>query len=310
MSLQNPPKNHYVTTFYHFFPISKAQLLEFQEKLKALAQTLEAKGLVILGPEGINSTCSFSNESALKSFKNQLELLLNQKILNYKDSISDKAPFRKFVIKVREEIVTLGTPELIPNNDNHFHLTPAEWNHVLKNESDYVLIDTRNWYEYQIGTFKGALNPNMDKFTDFKGYLDEQQIPKDKKMLIFCTGGVRCEKGILELQRQGYNNVYQLKGGILQYLKESPNDQYEGECFVFDHRVALDQNLEPSKKYGLCPHCGQPGQNQLICKRCDFETLICEECAQLQWKQDTCSKNCAYHYQLHPERKAAHQYRP
>jgi UPF0176 protein len=172
------------------------------------------------------------------------------------------------------------------------------------------MIDTRNWYEYKIGTFQGALNPDIEKFTDFPEYIEKQGISKDKKMLIFCTGGIRCEKGILELQQQGYEKVYQLEGGILNYLAQYPRDEFKGECFVFDHRVAVDQNLSPSKNYVLCPHCGQPGDTSIVCKRCDHEDKICESCAQLTYKKETCSKNCAHQWELNPGRKGLRQLLP
>jgi UPF0176 protein len=199
---------------------------------------------------------------------------------------------------------------MVPPDGKNHHLSPAEWNRVMKEETDYVMIDTRNWYEHKIGTFKGALNPDIEKFTDFPEYIEAQGIEKDKKMLIYCTGGIRCEKGILELQKQGYDNVFQLDGGIINYMKEFPNDQFEGECFVFDHRVALDQNLAPSIKYGLCPHCGQPSEIKIECKRCDSEELICVDCGKEEFKKDTCSKNCAYQYELHPNKKGAKQIVP
>jgi UPF0176 protein len=231
--------------------------------------------------------------------------------LFFKDSVSDKAPFRRFKVKIREEIVTTGIPEMMPPDGKNHHLSPAEWNRVLKEEADdIVMIDTRNWYEYKIGTFKGAMNPNIEKFTDFPQYIEAQGISKDKKMLIFCTGGIRCEKGILELQKQGYDNVFQLDGGIINYMKEYPRDQFEGECFVFDHRVALDQDLQPSKKYGLCPHCGQPSEIKIDCKRCDSEELICVDCAELEFKKDTCSKNCVHQFKLHPDKKGLKQLVP
>ena len=137
-----------------------------------------------------------------------------------------------------------------------------------------------------------------------------KKFSKNQKMLIFCTGGIRCEIGILELQRMGYENVCQLEGGIIKYLEEYPNNQFEGECFVFDHRVDLDQNLKPTEKYGLCPHCGQPSSIEIECKRCDTHKLICEDCHHLEFKKDTCSKNCAHQYQLHPDRKAPRQVLP
>ncbi|MEK6773989.1 MAG: rhodanese-like domain-containing protein [Bdellovibrionota bacterium] len=299
--------NYHITAFYRFFKIND-NLQNIKEKIEQKALELDLRGLMILGPEGINSTTSAPSKEALDSYKHFLKDFFKMDEFNFKDSQSEKLPFRKFLIKIRKEIVTFDTPELIPDMGiNNHHLSPTEWNQIMKDDKEHFIIDTRNWYEYNIGTFKGALNPNIDKFTDFPKYLEEQKISKDKKMLIFCTGGIRCEKGILELQRQGYENVYQLEGGILKYLEEYPNDQFTGECFVFDHRVALDQNLKPSTQYGLCPHCGQPSSIQIDCKRCDTKTLICEDCEKLEWKKHTCSKNCAYHFELHPERKAPPQ---
>lgn len=299
---------HFITTFYHFFNVENLEGL--QKELKDTADRLGVKGLIILGPEGINSTVSSQSEESLELFKQYILQLVQKTELNFKNSKSEKAPFRRLMIKLREEIVTLGTPELIPNKGKNHHLSPTEWNEVMKNERDYVIIDTRNWYETKIGTFKGAINPKTDKFTEFPEFMESQNISKEKKVLIFCTGGIRCEKGILELQRQGYDNVFQLDGGILKYLEEYPNDQFEGECFVFDHRVAVDQNMKPSQVYKLCPHCGQPGTTEIDCKRCDTHAVICEECVSKAWLKETCSKNCAYHLELHPERKGPRQALP
>lgn len=300
--------NYYVTTFYKFINLSDIPTV--QRDLENKADELSVKGLIILGTEGFNSTCAAPSEKSFAAWKEFIKSYFTLPDLFFKDSISEKAPFRRFKVKVREEIVTTGIPGVMPPDGKNHHLTPAEWNRVLKEEDDFVMIDTRNWYEYKIGTFKGALNPNIEKFTDFPEYIEQQGISKDKKMLIFCTGGIRCEKGILELQNQGYDNVFQLDGGIINYMKEYPNDQFEGECFVFDHRVALDQNLQPSTKYGLCPHCGQPSEIKITCKRCDSEELICVDCAELDFKKDTCSKNCAHQSKLHPGKKGSKQLVP
>jgi UPF0176 protein len=300
--------NYYVTTFYKFLNLT--DLSKVQSDLEKKAAELDIKGLIIIGKEGFNSTCAATSTESFLAWKNFIRLYFDAPKLFFKDSESRKAPFRRFKVKVREEIVTTGIPEIMPPEGKNHHLSPEEWNKVLKEESDFVMIDTRNWYEYKIGSFKGAINPNIEKFTDFPQYIEQQGISKDQKMLIFCTGGIRCEKGILELQKQGYENVFQLEGGIINYIKEFPNDQFEGECFVFDHRVALDQELQPSKKYGLCPHCGQPSEVEITCKRCDTQGLICVDCAKLEYKQDTCSKNCAYQYKLHPERKGLKQLVP
>ena len=297
---------HFITTFYKFVPIENPVLA--REQITEQAKSLQILGLMIIGREGLNCTVSAPSEQNLNQFKiwcrDQFDMGAD---LLFKDSISDKQPFPRFVIKIRDEIVTLGTPDLIPGDGKNHHLSPTEWNEVLKNEKDFLLIDTRNWYETKIGTFKGAINPGIDQFTEFPKFMEAHQVPKDKKLLIFCTGGIRCEKGILELQRQGYDNVYQLEGGIINYMKEYPNDQFEGECFVFDQRVALDAELQPSRRYGLCPHCGQPAAQEIQCKRCDSDALICDECAKLDWKKQTCSKNCAYQLQLHPDRKGQKQ---
>lgn len=300
--------NYYVTTFYKFLVISDVPAV--QQALEKKAEELNVKGLIILGTEGFNSTVAAPSLESFAAWKKFICDYFQSPELFFKDSESHKAPFRRFKVKVREEIVTTGIPGVLPPLGKNHHLSPEEWNRVLKEENDYVMIDTRNWYEYKIGTFKGALNPDIEKFTDFPEYIEQQGISKDKKMLIFCTGGIRCEKGILELQNQGYNNVFQLEGGIINYMKEFPNDQFEGECFVFDHRVALDQNLQPSVKYGLCPHCGQPSEIKITCGRCDSEELICVDCAKLEFKKDTCSKNCAHQFQLHPGKKGAKQLVP
>ncbi len=299
---------HYVAAFYQFMPLENPELA--QKNLEAKAEELGVKGLVILGREGFNSTCSSHTLESFEAWKNYIKHYFNTPDLVFKESMTSKSPFRRFKVKIREEIVTAGIPEMTPPPGKNNHLTPEEWDQVLTQESDYALIDTRNWYEYKIGTFRGAINPNLEKFTEFPRYIDDQGIPKDKKILIFCTGGIRCEKGILELQKQGYKNVYQLDGGILNYFKESKNSQYDGECFVFDHRVAVDQKLQPTLRYGLCPHCGQPGESKITCTRCDSEALICETCAAIPFKQSTCSKNCAHHFELNPSKKGQKQVVP
>lgn len=298
-------QKYFVTTFYKFIRLSDPTL--FQKDLESKASDLGIRGLVILGTEGVNSTVAAPSEEAMELFKNYIRETFQASDLLFKNSYAPSAPFRRFKVKIREEIVTLGTPDLFPDQAKNHHLTPDEWNQVLKEETDFLLVDTRNWYETKIGTFKGAVNPGIDQFTEFPQWLEKQNYSKDQKMLIFCTGGIRCEKGILELQRQGYENVYQLEGGILKYIEEFPNDQFEGECFVFDHRVAVDQSLQPSSKYKLCPHCGQPSELKITCSRCDSEALICVDCHKKAWVKETCSKNCAYQYELRPGKKGPRQ---
>lgn len=299
---------HFVSTFYHFKKLENVD--QIKTDLETKADQFDVRGLIILGTEGFNATVSARSVEALDAFKSWIQDQFNCHGLFFKDSHAYTAPFRRFKVKIREEIVTTGIPGVMPPEGVNHHLSPDEWNRVMKEEKDYVIIDTRNWYEYNIGTFKGAINPNIEKFTDFPKFMEEQGIEKDKKMLIFCTGGIRCEKGILELQEQGYKNVFQLEGGIINYIAKHPNDQFEGECFVFDHRVALDQNLEPSEQYGLCPHCGQPAEKTVDCIRCDHPEKICNNCLELEIVGQTCSKNCAHQWKLHPGKKGPHQLLP
>ena len=309
MTTSSKSHTYFITAYYKFIDIPNVE--ETKQFFKEIAEKNNILGLIILANEGFNSTVAAQTSIELENYKQALLTHFKLEKLNFKDSTAEKAPFRRLVIKLRPEIVTLGTPELRPPEGKNFHLSPTEWNDVMKKEKDdIVLIDTRNWYETKIGTFENAINPKTEQFTEFPEFMESQNISKEKKVLIFCTGGIRCEKGILDLHKQGYNNVYQLDGGILNYLKEYPNDQFKGECFVFDHRVAVDQHLQPTTKYDLCPHCGQPAATEIDCKRCDTHQLICEACAELEWKKDTCSKNCAHHLEIHPDRKGPRQALP
>lgn len=285
----------YITTFYFFAP--QSDLEQVKTQLEEKGQELEGNGLFILGAEGLNSTCSFPTLQGRSQFQQWVRTYFNQPDLKFKDSQSEVKPFPRFKVKVRPEIVTLKTPDLVPDSPSHRHLSPEDWDQAL-NDPQVAVIDTRNSYEYRIGTFNRAVNPNIDQFSDFPPFMEQQGLKKDQKILIFCTGGIRCEKGILELERQGYKNVYQLDGGILNYLEQKPNSQFQGECFVFDRRVAVDQHLNPSKTYGLCPHCGDPGEVKIQCVNCDSPMRICPQCAEKEVVNKVCSKNCAHHYRL------------
>jgi UPF0176 protein len=270
-------------------------------KWQQWADEFQLRGLLILGAEGFNTTLAAPNQEQLQTFKSKLIDYYHCPEILFKDSRSEAAPFKQFKIKIRPEIVTLGTPELVPT-ERHRHLSPEEWHQELAT-GEGVVIDTRNWYEYRIGTFKNAINPNIEQFSEFPKFMEKQGIQKDQKILIFCTGGIRCEKGILELERQGYHHVYQLEGGILNYLQKFPEGHFEGECFVFDGRLAVDKNLEPTKIYSFCPHCGQPAEIKKQCSYCGREFKICPSCNEISVIQETCSKNCAYHYRRNPQKK-------
>lgn len=285
---------HYVLSFYKFKQLSEAKVKEVEEKLNKISLEDSWLGLVILGVEGINSTLSNEDKSALDRFKEFLCSELDTAEIDFKESIANKKPFKRFKIKIRKEIVTIDRPDLVPDGDFN-HLSPKEWHEELMSmDEDTVLIDTRNWYETSVGIFENAIDPKIEMFTEFADYLKEAQIPKDKKVLMYCTGGIRCEKASLLMADMGYDKVYQLKGGILKYMEEYPEGKFNGECFVFDHRVAVNEELTETDQFSLCPLCGNPGTQHITCSKCSSPGVVCEKCL-VEYEQIVCSKNCRHH---------------
>ena len=277
-----------VTSFYQFAPLSERKVCSLQKKLRAIGTRRNIQGLVILATEGINGTIA-GEPDAIAVFKEAL--LPHFPAILFKDNEAKEQPFKRWFVKIRAEIVSLKNPDIVPKG-SHNHLTPIEWNRVL-DEEDVVVLDIRNTYETEIGMFEGAIDPGLRSFQDFPEYVARADIPKDKKILMYCTGGIRCEKALEEMQHQGYQHVYQLSGGILKYLEEYPHQKYKGECFIFDHRVAVDQDLKPTSHFHLCPHCGDPGDVHITCKKCQEGGVICHRCKK-EPHFITCSKNCAY----------------
>jgi UPF0176 protein len=295
-----------IAAFYHFQSIAESELESLSTRLTDLGNELGLKGLIILAVEGMNGTVSGVSREAVVTYLTRASELLGFPVPTPKWSEAAEWPFKRFKVRLREEIVTLGKPEvqpLAPRSETH--LSPEDWDQMLREEGVLVL-DTRNWYEVEIGKFKGAVDPKLKEFHEFSDYLKQAEIPKDKKIMIYCTGGIRCEKAIVEMQNQGFGSVYQLDGGILNYLEKLPHREFEGECFVFDQRLAVDQDLKPSVRYVMCPHCGQPASDKIECLRCETETSVCTQCAH-ETHLHTCSKNCAYHYLRAPGEKGAKQ---
>lgn len=284
-----------VTTFYRFRPLSDSLIAQAKAELEGLAESDDLRGLILLGPEGINGTTSGSI-TAIEKVKTIVRTLTEDKEQVFKDSVSEVHPFHELKVKVKKEIVTLNRPDLVPQGENN-HLSPKEW-HEMMDQEDVIVLDTRNDYETKVGKFKDATEMDLTDFHDFPVKVKEMNIPKDKKIMMYCTGGIRCEKALLEMKEQGYKDVYQLDGGILNYLKEFPEQKFEGECFVFDYRVAVDQNLKPTQKFKLCPHCGQPAKTVINCIKCDTKAHVCEPCLLQAADKKTCSKNCAHHFRI------------
>lgn len=259
-----------ITSSYAFLPFSEQQLVTLQKGLKTLGTERGMNGLVLLAPEGINSTVCGTPE-VIADWKEGLRALKSD--ILFKDSFAEQPIFRRWSVKIKPELITFKQPTLrLRSGGQRNHLTPKEWKQMMERD-DVVVVDTRNGYEVALGKFRNALDPQLKHFQDFPDAIRAAEIPKDKTVLLYCTGGIRCEKAVLTMEQQGYSNVYQLEGGILAYLEQYPDDAFEGECFVFDHRVAVDQHLQPSTTYKLCAECGDPAR-EVVCGGCSEKLAI------------------------------------
>ena len=245
-----------VCALYKFTPLQDIALL--QQSLLKLMNTEEIKGTLLLAPEGINGTVAGHRQAidTLLHFLNQ-DVRFNP--ISYKESYTDTVPFLRSRVKLKKEIVTMGIDNIDPTHRVGTYVNAQQWNELVQ-DPEVTLIDTRNDYEYQVGTFKGAINPETKSFREFPKYVEQHLSPqKNKKVAMFCTGGIRCEKSTAYLKQQGFEEVYHLKGGILQYLQEVDPSQslWQGECFVFDERVTVNGQLEKGS-YDQCNACRMP----------------------------------------------------
>lgn len=226
--------------------------------LLAKMTSLDVKGTLLLAEEGINGTIAGSKDG-IEQVLNFLAQEPNLDAISYKVSFNDENPFHRTKVKLKKEIVTMGIEGIDPNQVVGTYVKPKDWN-ALISDPEVLLVDTRNDYEVEIGTFKHAVNPNTETFREFPEYVKNNlDKNKHKKVAMFCTGGIRCEKSTAYLKEQGFEEVYHLEGGILKYLEEVPSEEtlWQGECFVFDGRVAVNHALEQGQ-YDQCFACRFP----------------------------------------------------
>lgn len=245
-----------VAALYHFARFERFE--ELQEPLTALCQANKIVGTLLLASEGINGTIAGSREGIdnVLAYIRSLPEFTN---LEHKESHADKLPFYRLKVRLKKEIVAMGVPETDPTKIVGTYVDPADWN-ALITDPDTVVIDTRNDYEIKVGTFKNAINPETDAFREFPDWVKRNEnLLKGKKIAMFCTGGIRCEKSTAYVKSLGYDDVFHLKGGILKYLEEVPEEKstWDGECFVFDERVAVKHGLELGD-HKLCRACRHP----------------------------------------------------
>lgn len=279
-----------VTTFYKFMPLEEGKLADLKHALEERAREFSMMGLTLLAPEGVNATMA-GKPADVQQYQQFLREQFGE--LNFKDSGSDKMPFKRFKVKIKKEIVQLKRTDILPSG-RESHVSPQQWDELLSSD-DAVIIDVRNDYEVKMGTFKNAVNPQTKTFSEFPEWLKRAGIDKQRKIGIFCTGGIRCEKAAVAIEELGYEHVHQLDGGVLNYLEKQPHKNFDGECFVFDGRCAVGQDLLPSQKYATCPGCGNGGFLERSCVACEKEFKICDECLAKD-SVAICSKACRSRY--------------
>ncbi len=245
-----------VSAFYHFTPFPEFETL--QEPIQSELSAHGIFGTVLLAKEGINGTIAGSREG-INDVMKYLRGLPGCATLEHKESSASEMPFYRLKVRLKKEVVAMGVPDANPNNQVGTYVDPKDWN-ALISEPDVVVIDTRNDYEVSIGAFEGATDPETKTFRDFPSWFHENREALDgKKVAMYCTGGIRCEKATSLLKLEGIEDVYHLKGGILKYLETVPetDSKWQGECFVFDNRVSVGHGLKQGS-YDMCHACRRP----------------------------------------------------
>ncbi|MBM1632800.1 rhodanese-related sulfurtransferase [Sulfitobacter mediterraneus] len=265
-----------IAALYHFTRFDDPAALK--PALLELCLAQDVSGSLLLAREGVNGTIA-GPRAGIDAVIAHLKALPGCKDLEWKEATSDRAPFGKMKVRLKKEIVTMGQPDVDPRASVGHYVDPQDWNELIQSP-DVAVIDTRNDYEVAIGTFDGAVDPQTKTFGEFPAWWEENKHRfHNKKVAMFCTGGIRCEKSTNYLLGQGVEEVYHLKGGILKYLEEVPQDEstWNGECFVFDNRVSVGHGLAEGP-HVLCHGCRQPILPEDM-KRPEYEMGVsCHKC--------------------------------
>lgn len=268
--------SYVIAAMYKFVSLEDFQTI--QPKLLAFCQNREIKGTILLAKEGLNGTV-VGTRKAIDELLDYLKSDERFADIEHKESYTDDIPFHRTKVKLKKEIVTLGQQGISPTKKVGTYVEPEDWNSIIS-DPDVFLVDTRNHYEYQIGSFKNAVSPETTNFREFPEYVKQNMdTNKHKKVAMFCTGGIRCEKASAYMLEQGFEEVYHLKGGILKYLEEVAVDEslWEGECFVFDGRVSVDHELAEGN-YEQCFACRRPISDEDMQSKDYQKGVSCPHC--------------------------------
>jgi UPF0176 protein len=276
-----------VSSFYKYVRIDNP--LEFQQKHLEFCLSLGLKGRILVGEEGING-CVYGIRKAVEKYKRELVKNPLFEDIEFKDNIANKTAYRKMFVRVRKEIVNSGLNVDLRNTAKF--ITPKELKEMLDKKENVVLVDMRNDYEAKIGKFRNAITLQMKNFRELPDAVKGIQHLKEKRIVVYCTGGIRCEKASAYLNEKGFKDVSQIKGGILKYGEEFPDTYWEGKCFVFDDRLAISLNKNNILALTKCAWCNKKCDDYLNCHNLDCDKLFtgCEECMELHNK--SCCEVC------------------
>lgn len=288
--------NHKTITFYKFLDVKNPH--DLKGFIRGLCVSLNLKGRVLLGKEGING--GVSGESVdIEKFKTLLKKQKHLEDLTFREIDVEKNSYHKLVVKVRDEIVALGVK--VDMNKKANYVSPQKLNEWIEKDKELVIVDARNNYEAKVGKFKNAVLLDIENFRELPEAIEKFDNLKDKKIVTYCTGGIRCEKVSAYMKEKGFKNVFQLKGGIIEYTNQFPGKYFEGKCFVFDDR--LTDETGSSTVLSKCGICGSPADKYTDCynMECDKLFVCCDECRIKM--NNTCSIECKNSSKIRPVEK-------
>lgn len=280
----NSSSSFLVAALYHFVSVPRFESL--REPLQALCEANGVKGTLLLAHEGINGTIGGPDEG-VRTVLTHLRAQPEFATLEHKESRASKMPFLRMKVKLKKEIVTMGVENIDPNQVVGTYVAAKDWNELIS-DPDTIVIDTRNDYETAIGVFRGAVDPQTKTFREFPDWVrNNPGLHNKPKIAMYCTGGIRCEKATAFMKEQGFDEVYHLKGGILKYLEEVPQEEslWEGACFVFDERVSVEHGLKEGE-HKLCHACRNPITTEEITSPHYEEGVSCSHCYGTRSEED------------------------
>ncbi len=283
----------YISLFYKFADIEYPE--EFSAALKDYCTRKGLLGKILVAREGINGSLS-GTEEQIEGFKKYLCGIPEFSDIAFKDESGTFHPFKKLIVRVKKEIIRME--QKLDMSKRGKYISPEELLELYDNGEDFVILDTRNNYESEVGRFKNAITPDIDSFREFPNALEMLKDLKYKKIVTYCTGGIRCEKATSYMVSQGFTDVYQLKDGIINFCQKYPNTVWEGKCFVFDQRLISD--IEPnSETISTCVSCGNACDRYCNCKNpeCDDLVILCEDCSDKM--SGCCSEECSDQYRTY-----------